>query len=103
MLENYQSKRKDFLQNAMNLVKLTKGKGLIMGSETSHRVFMRSPIDAMCIAKLVGLNDQQARDTVQKNCQQAFQHAHYRKTHKGVAEIIEGPVSSSSEDSEMQE
>ena len=86
----------------MNLVKLTKGKGLIMASETSHRVFMRAPVDVMCIAKLVGMSDQQARDSVSKNCLQAFQHAHYRKTHKGVAEIVEGAVNESESDDEME-
>ena len=45
MLENSSENRKRFLQNAMSLVKVCKGKNLIMGSETNQRVFMRSPLD----------------------------------------------------------
>lgn len=64
MLENHQAERKTFLSNAMNLVKLTKGKGIILSSETNNRIFMRSPLDVICIAKMIGLNDQEARDTI---------------------------------------
>ena len=61
MLENYASERKTLLQNAMSIIKLTKGKGIIMSSESNNRLFMRSPIDVCSIGKLLGLNDQQAR------------------------------------------
>ena len=59
---------------------------------------MRSPIDVACIGKLLGLNDHEARETMQANCVRVFQHAHYRKTHKGVAELVELPVGDSSDD-----
>ena len=87
MLENYASERKTFLQNAMSIIKLTKGKGIILSSESNNRLFMRSPIDVCSIGKLLGLNDQQARQTITTNCLNVLQHAHYRKTHKGVAQI----------------
>ena len=72
MLENFQSERKVFLQNAMGIIKLTKGKGIILSSETNNRIFMRSPLDVAAIGKLLGLNDQEARDTITTNCQKVF-------------------------------
>jgi hypothetical protein len=33
-------------------------------------------------------NQQDALATVRENCARAFQHAHHRKTFKGVAEIV---------------
>jgi RNase P/RNase MRP subunit p30 len=71
----------------MNMVKLTKGKGIVLSSETSSRLFMRSPLDVVSIGQMIGLGQQDARNSVSQNCLQAIQHAHYRKTHKGVAEI----------------
>ena len=64
LLENYQNERKVFLQNAMSICKLTKGKGIILSGETNHRMFMRSPLDVVGIGKLIGLNDQEARDAI---------------------------------------
>jgi RNase P/RNase MRP subunit p30 len=58
MLENTTSKRKDFLQNCLTLVKMTKGKGIIMSSEASNRIFMRSPLDVVSMGKMIGFNDQ---------------------------------------------
>ena len=46
MLEQPLNTRKVFINNAMNLVKLSKGgNGIIFASETSRKIFMRSPID----------------------------------------------------------
>ena len=72
MLENYASKRKDFLQNAMNIMRLTKGKAVILSAETNNRIFMRAPIDVVSLGKLIGMSDQQARDSITANCKQAF-------------------------------
>jgi hypothetical protein len=33
-------------------------------------------------------NEQDALATVRENCARAFQHAHNRKTYKGVAEVV---------------
>lgn len=57
MLENSEQERRWFLQNAMALIKITKGKGIILSADTNSRLFMRSPIDVACIGKLLGLND----------------------------------------------
>ena len=48
MLESNSSNRKTFLNNALNLIKMSKdGKGIILSSETNRRIFMRSPIDVI--------------------------------------------------------
>lgn len=87
--------RKQFLMNAMDMVRLTKGgRNLILASEAASIMFMRSPTDVHLLAKLIGVRDQEScHATVQQNCAKVFQHAHHRKTFKGVAELVE--VSSS--------
>ena len=42
--------RKQFLINALQLAKLTKGKGLVFGSETSSQLLQRSPLDCQVLA-----------------------------------------------------
>lgn len=49
LLEHPKSNRKIFLNNAINLIRLTKMRGIILSSETNRRVFMRSPLDVIQI------------------------------------------------------
>ena len=76
--------------NSMSLVKLAKGKGIVFGSQATATVFQRSPIDLLSLAKLLGItNTTDALATVRGNCDRVLQHAHLRKTFKGVAELVE--------------
>ena len=103
MLEHPNTNRKVFLNNAMALAKLSKGKGIIVSSEASKKVFMRSPTDVVHIAQMFGLTQDQAQLTLTQNCVRAFAHAHSRKTHKGVAEVIEMKDSSDEGEEQGQE
>lgn len=85
--------RKNFMMNAMQLIKLTKGKNIIFASEEASQIYQRSPADVMAIATMLGISNQQdALATVRENCARAFQHAHHRKTFKGVAELVTLPL-----------
>jgi ribonuclease P/MRP protein subunit RPP1 len=46
-LEGSQANRKQFLVNAMSLVKASKGKSLILGCDSDRRIYQRSPVDAV--------------------------------------------------------
>ena len=88
MLEQPINSRKVFINNAMTLVKLSRGgNGIIIASETSRKIFMRSPIDVFQIAGLVGIDQNKARQTLTQNCVLALSHANYRRTHRGVAKV----------------
>jgi len=43
--------------NAMSLVKLCKGKNLILSSEASQQIYQRSPTDALTIANMLGVSN----------------------------------------------
>jgi len=49
------SKWKDFLNNAFNLCKVTKGKNIIITSESTNYMFCWSPIDLVAIGMSIGL------------------------------------------------
>ena len=75
--------------NALALIKLTKGKGIILSSEANSALFQRSPIDCQAMAQMFGItNTQDQIATVRGNCALAFRKAHLRKTFKGVAELV---------------
>lgn len=77
------------MMNAMQLIKLTKGKSIIFASEENNHIYQRSPADVLSIATMLGISNQQdALATVRENPARAFQHAHFRRTFKGVAEIV---------------
>ena len=82
----------------MQLVKLCKGgRNMILASEATQMVFMRSPSDVHLLAKLIGIEGQQAcQATTQQNCARVLQHAHHRRTYRGVAELVEISSDSSS-------
>ena len=46
------------MANAMQMVKLSKGRGLIMSSDVNRKIFMRSPIDAQTLAKALGMSQE---------------------------------------------
>ena len=79
--------RKSFMANALQITKHSKGKGILLASNVNRKIFMRAPLDIVQMGQLLGLSQEEARKTITTNCVQAFQHAHYRKTHKGVAEV----------------
>lgn len=50
------STRKNFLSNAFNLCKLTKGKNIILTSETKDYLYCRSPIELVAIGMSFGMS-----------------------------------------------
>ena len=72
-LEGGSTSRRQFLTNALQLVKLSKGKGIILSAEASSIMFLRSPVDVQVIANMLGIsNTQDSIATVRENCLKAF-------------------------------
>jgi RNase P/RNase MRP subunit p30 len=47
--EGSQANRKQFLMNAMSLVKVCKGEGIILSCEADRRIYHRSPVDVVSL------------------------------------------------------
>ena len=59
--------------NALALIKLAKGKNIILSSEASSVLFQRSPLDVMSMAKMMGIaNQSDAQATIRDNCAKVF-------------------------------
>lgn len=80
---------KTFLQNAHNLIKLTKGRNIILSSEASDYLYCRTPLDLVAIGMSLGLTKQQAVDSISTNCELAVAHGKlWSKSYKGAAEVL---------------
>lgn len=66
--KNLKLKRQNFLSNAMTIVRLSKGRGVILTSDVNRKVFMRSPIDCVNMTKMLGMSQDQAMNVTTKNC-----------------------------------
>lgn len=80
--------RQNFLSNVVALIRVTKGRNIIVSSGTSDRLGLRGPNDIVNLMVLLGLNRDQAKATVTRNMDVAFDKARARRSVKGVIEMI---------------
>ncbi|CDW90528.1 rnase p subunit p30 family protein [Stylonychia lemnae] len=110
--EGSQTNRKQFLQNVMQLVKVSKGKGIILSCEANNSIYQRTPIDCIQMqeinmnefirALMFGMGQREALMTMQQNAQMVLKHSHMRKTYKGVAELVLKENQNEEEEEKMQ-
>ena len=72
-VDSASKQRRQFMMNTMQIVKLAKGKSIVLSSEASSILCQRSPLDCMSMAKMLGITNQQdAQATVRDNCARIF-------------------------------
>lgn len=79
---------KTFLNNAFNLIKLTKGENIIFTSGTDNYLFCWTPFDLVCLGISLGMTKEQAIKALTENCELAIAHGWMWKSFKAAAEII---------------
>ena len=81
------SQRRYFISNAMALVRVTRGRNIIISSGAHKLSLLRSPYDALNLGVLVGLSFEQARACLSTNCERVLEHAKTRSLHKGFVQV----------------
>jgi len=82
------SARKYLISNAANLVRVTRGKNIIISSEAQKALEIRGPYDIINLASIFGLNQALAKNCLTNNCRKVLLHSKTRKNiHKGVVSI----------------
>jgi ribonuclease P/MRP protein subunit RPP1 len=81
--------RRYLLSNAANLVRVTRGKNVIVSSQAQRALEVRGPYDVANLCTLFGMNQALGMDAVSANPRKVVVHAHTRKTHKGAVLIEE--------------
>lgn len=84
--------RRQLLSNAANLVRATRGRGIIVTSEASTVFGLRGPYDIMNLTTFWGLSQEKGRETICDNARKVLVKAETRRgVHKGVLRITEQP------------
>ena len=81
------SQRRYFVSNAMGLVRVTRGRNIIISSGAHKLSLLRSPYDALNLGVLAGLTFEQARACLSTNCERVLEHAKARSFHKGFVQV----------------
>ncbi|ORY01412.1 ribonuclease P protein subunit p30 [Basidiobolus meristosporus CBS 931.73] len=80
--------RRHLISNAINLIRVTRGKNIIVTSEAQRAMELRGPYDIINLCSLFGLNQAAARDCLTINCRSVIYHSETRRNvHKGVVSV----------------
>jgi ribonuclease P/MRP protein subunit RPP1 len=83
--------RRFLFHNALSLVRVTRGKNIIISSAAQRALDFRSPYDAINLGVLFGLKEAQAHLAVGGSARSALLHGLTRHTHKGALQVLQGP------------
>jgi len=81
------SARRYLMKNATDLVRVTKGKNIIISSDARNALEFRGPYDVMNLSCLFGMDLALSKQTLSTNCRAAILHGEARKTGKAVFAI----------------
>ncbi|KAJ3416642.1 Ribonuclease P protein subunit p30 [Chytridiales sp. JEL 0842] len=80
--------RRHLITNTLSLVRVTKGKNIILSSEANRAMNIRGPHDLINLCHLFGVSNDIARNWISTNCRSVLFHAATRRhTHKGLASV----------------
>ncbi|CAG8482967.1 1548_t:CDS:2 [Ambispora gerdemannii] len=85
--------RRHLISNAQNLVRVTRGKNLIISSGAQKAMELRGPYDIVNLGTIMGMNQEVSKDCISTNCRAVLYRAMTRRDiHKSV--IASAPISS---------
>ncbi|CAG8815047.1 14264_t:CDS:2 [Cetraspora pellucida] len=77
--------RRHLISNAQNLVRVSRGKNIIITSEAQRAMELRGPYDIVNLGTIMGMNQATAKECITTNCRAVVMHAATRRnTHKAV-------------------
>ncbi|CAG8744988.1 6969_t:CDS:2, partial [Gigaspora rosea] len=85
ILLEYSTSRRHLISNAQNLVRVSRGKNIIITSEAQRAMELRGPYDIVNLGTIMGMNQAIAKECITTNCRSVVIHAATRRnTHKAV-------------------
>jgi ribonuclease P/MRP protein subunit RPP1 len=83
--------RRNLISNATQLIRATRGRGLIITSEAKSAVACRGPWDAINLAAIWGLAQERGHEAMSKECRSVVVAAKIKRTSfRGVVDVIFG-------------
>lgn len=83
--------RRNLISNATQLIRATRGRGIIISSEAKSALACRAPLDVVNLAAVWGLSQERGIEAVGSEARSVVVQAHMKKrSFKGVIDIIYG-------------
>ncbi|KAL5121274.1 RNA-binding RNA processing protein rpp1 [Pleosporales sp. CAS-2024a] len=83
--------RRNLISNATQLIRVTRGRGLIFSSEARNVLGVRAPSDIINLASVWGLGTERGKDGLTKEPRSVVEFARLkRQSYKGVVDIVYG-------------
>ena len=83
--------RRNLISNATQLIRATRGKGIILSSESSKAIGLRAPMDVINLATVWGLSQERGREAVEREARAVIVKADFMRTsYKGAVNVISG-------------
>ncbi|KAF9736374.1 hypothetical protein PMIN06_009273 [Paraphaeosphaeria minitans] len=83
--------KRNVISNATQLIRVTRGRGLIMSSEAKSVLGLRAPSDVMNLASVWGLGLERGKDALTKEPRSIVEFARLkRQSYKGIVDIVYG-------------
>jgi len=83
--------RRNLISNATQLIRASRGRGLIITSEAKSAVACRGPWDAINLAAVWGLGQERGYEAMTKECRSVVVAAQFKKTsYRGVIDVVYG-------------
>ena len=91
LLATDSSARRNLISNATQLIRATRGRGLIVSSEAARAVGCRGPWDVINLTTVWGLSQEKGKEALTKLARHAVVSAQLRRTgYRGVIDIVYG-------------
>lgn len=83
--------KRNVISNATQLIRVTRGRGLIISSEAKTVLGLRAPSDVMNLASVWGLGMERGKDALTKEPRSIVEFARLkRQSYKGIVDIVYG-------------
>lgn len=83
--------RRNLISNATQLIRATRGRGLIISSEAKSAIACRGPWDAINLAAIWGLSQERGYEAMSKECRSVVVAAQLKRTsYRGVIDVVYG-------------
>lgn len=83
--------RRNVIQNAVAIIRATRGRGVIISSEAKDALSVRAPWDAINLAAVWGLGQERGREAVDKECRYCVRAAELRRdSFRGAIRVVGG-------------
>ena len=91
IMSNDAAAKRNLISNAIQLIRVTRGRGLIFSSEATSVLGIRAPSDVINLASVWGLGTEKGKDGLTKEPRSVVEFARLkRQSFKGIVDIVHG-------------